>query len=50
MLRGVLYTVGHSNRSLAELIAILRAHCIEDLTDVRTIRRSRRNPQFEDLE
>lgn len=48
MHRGVLYTVGHSNRSLAELIAILRAHCIEDLIDVRTIRRSRRNPQFEE--
>jgi uncharacterized protein (DUF488 family) len=46
--RGVLYTVGHSNRSLAELIAIMRAHRIDDLVDVRTIRRSRRNPQFEE--
>jgi uncharacterized protein (DUF488 family) len=40
--------VGHSNRSLAELVAILEAHRIEDLVDVRTIRRSRRNPQFEE--
>lgn len=45
---GTLFTVGHSNRSLAELIAILQAHRIDDLVDVRTIRRSRRNPQFEE--
>lgn len=48
MERGTLYTVGHSNRSLAGFIDVLAAHRIEALVDVRTIRRSRRNPQFEE--
>ena len=41
-----IHTVGHSTRTLEELIAILRAHGIERLVDVRTIPRSRQNPQF----
>jgi uncharacterized protein (DUF488 family) len=41
-----IYTVGHSTRTLAELRAILRAHAIDELVDVRSIRRSRTNPQF----
>jgi uncharacterized protein (DUF488 family) len=41
-----IYTVGHSTRTLAELGAILRAHAIDELVDVRSIRRSRTNPQF----
>jgi uncharacterized protein (DUF488 family) len=40
------FTVGHSNRSLDAFIAILKAHGIERLADVRTIPRSRHNPQF----
>jgi uncharacterized protein (DUF488 family) len=40
------YTVGHSTRTLDELIALLRAFQIEILVDVRTIPRSRHNPQF----
>jgi uncharacterized protein (DUF488 family) len=44
--RPVIYTVGHSTRSLEELVGILRAHGIERLVDVRTIPRSRHNPQF----
>jgi uncharacterized protein (DUF488 family) len=44
--RPVLFTVGHSTRSLEELVRILRAHGIERLVDVRTIPRSRHNPQF----
>jgi uncharacterized protein (DUF488 family) len=39
-------TVGHSTRSLAEFIELLRAHGIEHVVDVRTVPRSRRNPQF----
>jgi uncharacterized protein (DUF488 family) len=42
----VLYTVGHSTHSLDELVAMLRAHGVERLVDVRTIPRSRHNPQF----
>lgn len=40
------YTVGHSTRPLGELIALLRAHGVARLVDVRTIPRSRRHPQF----
>ena len=38
--------MGHSTRSLEEFLALLEAHGIELLADVRTIPRSRRNPQF----
>jgi len=41
-----MWTVGHSTRALDELIALLRAHGIERLVDVRKIPRSRRHPQF----
>ena len=39
-------TVGHSTRPLEEFVALLKAHGIEQLIDVRTIPRSRHNPQF----
>jgi len=39
-------TIGHSNRPLEELIATLGAHGVELLVDVRTVPRSRHNPQF----
>ena len=39
-------TVGHSNRPLAEFLDILKAHGVELLVDVRTVPRSRHNPQF----
>src|SRR6185369_14353784 len=42
----VIFTVGHSTRSFEELLAILRAHGVKRLIDVRTIPRSRHNPQF----
>jgi uncharacterized protein (DUF488 family) len=42
----VLYTIGHSTRSLEELIAALRAHQIETLVDIRAFPKSRRLPQF----
>ncbi len=41
-----LYTVGHSTRSLDELVELLRAFGISLLVDIRTVPRSRRNPQF----
>jgi uncharacterized protein (DUF488 family) len=41
-----IYTVGHSTRPIDEFIRILRAHRIAQLIDVRTIPRSRHNPQF----
>ena len=42
----VIFTVGHSTRTIEELVGILRAHGVERLVDVRTIPRSRHNPQF----
>jgi len=44
--RGTLYTIGHSTRSTRELIELLRAHGVEQVVDVRTIPKSRHNPQF----
>jgi uncharacterized protein (DUF488 family) len=40
------FTIGHSTRSFTEFLALLRAHEIAQLADVRTIPRSRRHPQF----
>jgi uncharacterized protein (DUF488 family) len=42
----VLYTIGHSTRSLEELIEALRAHQIQTLADIRAFPMSRRLPQF----
>lgn len=45
--RGIrIFTVGHSTRSLAELVELLRAFGVTALVDIRTIPRSRHNPQF----
>jgi uncharacterized protein (DUF488 family) len=41
-----LYTVGHSTRSLEELVAALKAHGIETLVDIRAFPMSRRLPHF----
>jgi uncharacterized protein (DUF488 family) len=41
-----LYTIGHSTRALIDFLIILRAHEITLLIDVRTVPRSRTNPQF----
>ena len=41
-----IYTIGHSTRTLDELVALLRMFDISMLADIRTIPRSRHNPQF----
>jgi len=40
------HTIGHSTRTLDEFIALLRAHGILQLADVRTVPKSRRHPHF----
>jgi uncharacterized protein (DUF488 family) len=40
------FTIGHSTRPIEDFIALLKAHKIQLLVDVRTIPRSRLNPQF----
>jgi len=39
-------TIGHSTHSLEEFIGLLQAHAAARVVDVRTIPRSRHNPQF----
>jgi uncharacterized protein (DUF488 family) len=41
-----LFTIGHSTRSLDDLIEALRAHSIRTLVDIRSLPMSRRLPHF----
>ncbi|MEX5258941.1 DUF488 family protein [Kocuria sp. CPCC 205263] len=41
------YTVGHSTRSAEEFVALLRESGVQQLVDIRTVPRSRTNPQFD---
>jgi len=43
----VIYTVGHSTRPIDDFLELLRAHGVTQLVDVRSIPRSRHNPQYE---
>ena len=40
------FTIGHSNRSIDDFIALLRGAEIQAIADIRKIPRSRTNPQF----
>ena len=40
------FTIGHSTRSIEEFVGSLRSVGVQFLVDVRTVPRSRRNPQF----
>ena len=42
----VIFTIGHSTRPLEEFVGLLQAYGIRLVVDVRTIPRSRHNPQF----
>ena len=46
-IKPVVYTIGHSNRTAEEFIELLHIHGIEQVIDVRTVPKSRYNPQFE---
>jgi uncharacterized protein (DUF488 family) len=41
-----IFTIGHSNRKISEFIHILEAYKLKLLIDVRTVPKSRHNPQF----
>lgn len=41
------FTVGHSTRTSAEFVQLLQAHGVTQVADVRTVPRSRHNPQFD---
>jgi len=42
----IVYTIGHSTRPAEEFVSLLKGHGIRTLVDVRTIPKSRHNPQF----
>ena len=42
----IAFTIGHSTRPIEDFLAMLAGHEISRLVDVRTIPRSRTNPQF----
>lgn len=46
----IVYTIGHSTHPIDEFIRILKAFEIEKVIDVRTIPKSRHNPQFNEEE
>src|SRR4029077_16178443 len=39
-------TIGHSNRSWKDFLDLLRAHRVKRVIDIRSVPRSRHNPQF----
>jgi len=42
----IVMTIGHSTHPIREFIHLLKAHQVKRLVDVRTVPRSRHNPQF----
>lgn len=46
VMQPVLFTIGHSTHSIEEFLALLNAHGIRHLVDVRSIPKSRHVPQF----
>ncbi len=42
-----IYTIGHSTRTIEEFVKLLEIYKIKIVTDVRTIAKSRHNPQFD---
>ena len=43
----IVLTIGHSTRGIEEFVSLLRAHGVTRVVDVRTVPRSRHNPQFD---
>ncbi|MCZ7395702.1 MAG: DUF488 domain-containing protein [Candidatus Methanoperedens sp.] len=42
----LVFTIGHSTRTLDDFISLLKAHSVAMVVDIRTVPRSRHNPQF----
>jgi uncharacterized protein (DUF488 family) len=40
------FTIGHSTRSIEAFIDMLKGHAVQRVADIRTVPRSRHNPQF----
>lgn len=46
-MKSVIFTIGHSVRSIEEFVAMLRAFDVTQIIDVRSVPKSRHNPQYE---
>ncbi|MDD5772660.1 MAG: DUF488 domain-containing protein [bacterium] len=46
MEKQIIFTIGHSIHPIDEFIELLKVYCIKEVVDVRTIPKSRHNPQF----
>src|ERR1035437_2547984 len=46
MKKPVIFTIGHSTHSFDEFLELLHAYNIKEVVDVRSIPKSRHNPQF----
>lgn len=42
----MILTIGHSNRTAEEFVSLLKAHAVDLVADIRSVPRSRHNPQF----
>lgn len=42
----LIFTIGHSTRTIEDFVALLQAHHVAQVLDIRSIPRSRMNPQF----
>ena len=42
----VVFTIGHSTRTIDVFVRLIKAHGVQRVIDIRTIPRSRHNPQF----
>jgi uncharacterized protein (DUF488 family) len=47
MVKTAVFTIGHSTRPIDDFIHLLKSHGVQRLIDVRTMPRSRFNPQFD---
>jgi uncharacterized protein (DUF488 family) len=47
MSRAFVFTIGHSTRQISDFIHLLKSHGVQRVVDVRTLPRSRFNPQFD---
>ncbi|MGH3431186.1 MAG: DUF488 family protein, partial [Terriglobales bacterium] len=45
-----IYTIGHSTHPIDEFVELLHAYSVEQLVDIRSVPKSRHNPQFQQSE
>lgn len=49
-MKKIIYTIGHSTHAIEEFISLLKQYKITELVDIRTIPKSRHNPQYNEKE